>query len=206
MGTPASQTDIVNAVLARIGSTERLTSIDDPNSNSGRRIAVLWDMARRLLTGMHPWNHAVTRAMLNASAEAPAFGWSYKFRLPNDCLRWLPAAHVDPDYFDAEREGAFLLANMPGPLPIRYIADVETVPAWSPGFVEAMTTCLAAWVSLGVSESLGISDRMADAAERAVRRGKRMDGLETGQRRRGAVVSQSAWLGGRGRPYGWMGR
>lgn len=206
MGTPASQTDIVNAVLARIGSTERVNSIDEPGSNSARRIATQWDLARAYLTSLHPWNHAIRRAMLNASTELPAFGWQYQFRLPNDCLRWLPPAHGDSDYFDGEREGGFILSNMPGPLPVRYIADINTVPDWSPGFVEALITCLAAWSALGVTEGLGISDRMGQAAELAVRKGKRMDGLETGQRRRGAVVGQSSWLSGRNRPFGWMGR
>lgn len=194
-----SQVGIVNAALARLGSTDRLTSIDD-NHNSAKRAKAAWRDLRRALLIRHPFNFAIGRARLNEDATPPAFGWRARFALPADCVRWLPPAPGDRGYFDGEREGDFILTNARAPLPCRYIRDVEEVPSWSPGFVMAMTIGLAQWISMGITESVGMQDRLDQIADRAIREAKRVDGLETGRRQRGAAMVHSDWLTARNRP------
>lgn len=197
----STQTGIVNAALARLGSTERLTSIDDPTSNSAGRARAVWGDLRRMLLSRHPFNFAIRRAMLNEDGVVPPFGWQRRFHLPEDCLRWLPPAEGDAGSFDGEREGDFILTNRSAPLPVRYIADMPDVSAWSPSFVMAMTVALAEWLAMGITESVGMTDRLVEIADRAIKLAKRLDGLETGRRQRGSVVVHSSWLTARGRSF-----
>jgi len=199
MAEPPNQTRIVNAAIARLGGTDKVTSIDDPNSNSARRAKEIWDDMRRALLARHPFNFAIKRALLNAAAEAPAFGYERKFQLPPDCLRWLPPAQGTAESFVGEREGNFILTDAEAPLKIRYIADVTDVPSWSAGFVLAATIFLAGWLNEGVTQSNTKQQSMDEMADEAIRLAKRLDGLETGATRRGAVVSQSSWLQARNR-------
>jgi hypothetical protein len=199
-GSP-TQTRIVNGALAELGSTERLTSMDDPTSNSAKRAASLWPEVLRDLLSRHPWNFALRRRALNASSEVPSHGWERKFKLPEDCIRWLPGSLTDDDYRDAEREGDYLLSDAEAPLACRYIAYVEDVTVWPPAFVRAMTLLLGAAMAEGVTQSEGIKDRLAERAEAQIRTAKRIDGLETGRTRRSTIAPIfSSWLQARNRP------
>lgn len=206
MAEAPNQTRIVNAALARLGSTDKVSSIDDPNSNSARRAKEIWDDMRRALLVRHPFNFAIKRALLNAAAEAPAFGYARKFRLPADCLRWLPPGRGTREWFEGEREGNFILTDEDAPLKCRYIADVNDVPSWSASFVLAATIFLAGWLNEGVTQSNTKQQSIDEMADAAIRLAKRMDGLETGATQRGAVVVHSTWLGARNRTTYGAGR
>jgi hypothetical protein len=119
-----SSTNILNTALARIGSTERVTSIDDTTSNSAKRANLVWDQLRRALMVRHPWNFAVMRAVLNEAGTTPLFGWKHQYAVPANCLRWLPPAEGEDGYFDGEREGDYILTDREAPLP----ASLSTLP------------------------------------------------------------------------------
>jgi len=195
-----SQTDIANGALNAVGSTEVLTSIDS-NSHSAKRIRTAWPEVLRTLLAEHPWNFAVRRAMLVEDGEAPQFGYKRRFRLPADALRILPFARDDDNYRKTEREGAFMLADEPGPMPIRYIALIEDTSQWAPHFATAMKFALAATIAEGVTQSESIKQDMQRAAEDALMDAKRRDGLETTQVQRGRPIVNSRWVAARRSPY-----
>ena len=197
----STQTGIVNAALARLGSTERLTSIDDPTSSSAARARAVWGDLRRMLLSRHPFNFAIQRHLLNEDGDVPVFGWERQYRVPAGYVRWLPPAEGDADFHEGEREGDMILTNRRGPLPVRCIMDMVDVATWSPAFVMAMTVGLAEWLVMGVTESVGMTDRLVEIAERAIKLAKRIDGLETGRRQRGSVVVHSSWLSARSRSF-----
>jgi hypothetical protein len=199
-----SHTSMVNAALAELGSTETITSFDDSQSKSAQR-------ARSLFPGIlddalyaHPWNFAIRRVTLNASGDAPAFGPARAFLLPNDCIRWLPDGNAARR--NVEREGRHLVSDNPAPLPCRYIARVNDPSAWSPGFYRLMVLELATAMAEGVTQSQSIKDRLLERAERQRGRAKRMDGLESGSRRREQTQARSTWLSGRRLPNSHVGR
>jgi hypothetical protein len=212
-----SQTQIANNALSRIGSGEVLTSIDDPTSQSARRVRSIWPQLRRAMLARHPFNFAIRRRLLNpAGAGTPGSdqlpSWDEGltgYQLPEDCLRWLPPAEDDRHGYEGEREGNFILVRgrwqqtdgAPSPLPCRYIADIDEVPTWSPGFVEGFTEALAKLLAQPVTQSATMAQGLHDTAEEAVRLAKRLDGLETGRRRRSGVAVRSDWLSARSRGY-----
>lgn len=195
----ASHTSVVNAALAELGSTEELTSFQVDQSNSAHRARNLWSGILMALLARHPWNFAIHRVALNPSAIADG---QYSWQLPDDCVRWLP----DDDSRYLEREGEQLTGRARDALTIRYIRYVDDPRLWSPTFLRVMILHLAAAMAEGVTQSQAIKNALLERGEMELRAAKRVDGLETGARRRQGVTPRSDWLAARNRPYAWRGR
>ncbi len=195
----ASHTSVANAALAELGSTENLTSFDLDQSSSAYRARALWKGILLALLARHTWNFAVRRATLNPGLLVDGVrAW----QLPQDCIRWLP----DDDVAALEREGDALVGRDRVALHIRYIAYVDDPALWSPGFVRVMTLHLAAAMAEGVTQSEGIKNSLLERGEMEIRAARRVDGLETGARRRSGVVARSDWLNARSRGYAYRER
>jgi len=203
MAVQQSVTRIANRAYVLLGQDSRISSIDDV-SNAAQRVKAVWDGARDTVLSLHPWNFATKRQMLERDTETvPAFGWSYRFRLPADCLRWLPPARDDRDYMFAVEEDGFLLCNDEGPIPARFIYRNEDVTRWSSSFITAMSYQLALEMCESATEQKGLRDRLLNDRDEAVREAKKLDGLASGDRERGNVVAQSRILSAR---HGGTGR
>lgn len=204
MATP-TQSGIVNAALAELGSTSRISSIDDEHGIAPDAKAV-WDQVMNDLLAEHPWNWAIGRAVLNAGAT-PEHGYDYGYALPADCLRWLPWNAEDADWFEGAEEGGRLLTDFEGPLNVRYISGElgARMARWSPSFVRAMTLAMAAALAEPLTQDESIKQDMEAKAERKLARAKRRDGLASGGRSRNQVTYRSDWLMARSRRYNqWL--
>lgn len=199
----ASETRIANRALTLLGSGKRILALDDA-APEAKTLLALWPDARDATLAEHPWNFAIARAALPALAAPPAFGYARAFALPLDCLRWLPPRR--PYRPQIEQEGAVLLSNAEPPLAIRYVARVEDVQLWSPGFADALAYRLAAEAAEPLSADKGLHDRMMAGWRTAVGKARRQDGAATGDTG-GAVDGDSEWLRARGGAagYGWRG-
>lgn len=146
MAANAGQTAICNVALAKLGSRERISSIDDGTDNANQMRDV-WGMALESTLSAHPWNPATRRRMLDRETAAPEVSdYLYQYKLaslPDGFLRWLPPDRDDEHYFEAEEEDGFLLSNDEGPLPVRYIYKNEDLTRWSPLMREAMANRMA---------------------------------------------------------------
>lgn len=216
MALPAvTQTRIYNRTLQLLGSVNRTTAIDDGKSWTDT-LNEFWPQAVRDLLAEHPWNCAIGRGVLNRGA-APAWGEGYQYQLPADCLRWLPPSPSDDHYVCAVQEGNFLIADAGDSIRIRYIRLIEDVTLWPPHLVDAMGYRLAMDAAESLTQSSSIVEDMrrkyegVDGSGGALARAKEKDGLATGDRDRGNVVSRSRALSAsmRGRYYvpgiGWRG-
>lgn len=201
MSAPASQTSMCNGALVHLGESGRIGSIND-GSPLAKTFLAVWDQARDEVLVDHPWNFAVKREALAASADFVPQGSQYAtaYELPRDCLRWLPWRQGHPDYFSGEQEGNFILSNADAPI-ARYIGQVENVLNWSVGFRTAMTAKLAAKTAKAITGQSRMVDKMEALYETELSKGKRQDGAATGERSR-QLSAQSSWLGARNAPYG----
>ncbi|NIJ34336.1 hypothetical protein [Sphingomonas oligoaromativorans] len=199
MAAAPSQTRIVNRALSLLGTAQRIASITD-NTPLAKAALAVWDDARDGCLAEHPWNFAIGRAQLAASADAPTFGYDFAYALPADHLRWLPPAPGDRGYFKAEQEGNLLLSSADAPLNIRYIRRVEDLSIWSIGFIVVMGHRLA-WDMVDAASGgiEGLAQRMQQRYEIELDRAKRQDALATGDRS-GRQEFRSNWLAARG---GW---
>ncbi|MBP8231961.1 MAG: hypothetical protein KAY22_06615 [Rhizorhabdus sp.] len=197
MAGERSQTAAINAAAALIGSTKRIADIDEASSLASSAKAI-WDRTVDAVLSEQPWKPAVRREWLNRLSETPAFGWAYQYQLPADCLRWLPFAKDDPNYFQGEQEGNLILTDHEGPLPVRLIWRNIDLATWSPGMYEALIRQLAEDLAEPVTALAGVANRAEAKAERAMRGARRQNGLATGNRDLGQQA-QSSWLAARNR-------
>lgn len=121
----ASQTDICNQALTKIGA-ERILAITD-DTKSARSLSAIWSVKRDAELAAQPWTFAITRAQLPASATAPLFGWNYAYPLPADYLAMVEVGENyvfyqgDPQPLFA-LEGGSILTDQGSPL--KYVAPL----------------------------------------------------------------------------------
>ncbi|HEV2746414.1 MAG TPA: hypothetical protein VGW34_03840 [Allosphingosinicella sp.] len=204
MTAPASQTRIVNKAAVLLGTLERIVAITD-SSALAITAKALWDETRDEVMADHPWNFALSRAALAASAdEAPAGSqYAYAYELPQDNLRWLPWRPDHVDHFEGEQEGRYILSNAAAPIYVRYIRRVEDLSKWSAGYIEALTAKLAMYMAKPITGQSGMIDRMARLYEQAIANARRQDGLASGRTGRTASY-RSHWLAARNGGVGRM--
>lgn len=196
MAAQPSLTRIVNRAAVHLGTARRVSSIDDgtPIASAARDVI---DFVRDELLAEHPWNFAIKRAELAASATEAPIGWTFAYEAPSDMIRWLPWPQGEQLYFRAVQEGGFILSDAKAPLPFRYIARIEDPSLWSPGFIGALSASLAMAIAPTVTGSDTIDQKLTNRLLMAVKAGKRQDGLASGDRARN-MGAGSGWLAARG--------
>lgn len=144
-----SSTSIANRALQMVGAAAILALTD--NTPEARAANNCYDACRRAELRAHRWNFARKRALLAPSATPPAFGYTYSFPLPTDCL-YVPLTNDwDSDW---EVEGRAILTNSGNSpdsatppdgtvLALAYVADVTDPPLFDPLFCEALAARMA---------------------------------------------------------------
>lgn len=189
-----SQTRIVNAAAALLGSTQRLSSIND-TGDLAMHARDQWDSIVRTMLAEHPWNFAIVRATLNEAADAPESEYERKFAMPADNWRWLPWMVGDEDWFQGEEEGDFILTDAEGPLVIRYMSGdrIDQVGLWSAHFANAVEVELAARLAEPMTGSTSLARSKRAEAEAALKNAKRVDALASNGKRGPHVSRRSNW-------------
>jgi hypothetical protein len=125
-----AELDIVNAALILVG--EAALSDLAAETETAKKVRVLWPILRDTILRLHPWNCTRERAILVKDSVAPKFGYLYKYALPARpyCVRPLAIQYdTDGDYFAFDSttfggsrslkyqfvvEGRYLLTNAEG--------------------------------------------------------------------------------------------
>ncbi|WVV53519.1 hypothetical protein V4Q83_19540 (plasmid) [Acinetobacter baumannii] len=85
--------NIVNNALSLIGASS-ITSFEENTANA-RRVKTIYDTSRKALLRLHPFQCSIKRIKLSPLAEAPVFGYSYQYQLPDDLIRIINANTED---------------------------------------------------------------------------------------------------------------
>lgn len=97
----ASEVDIANLALARLGDVASVASINPPEGSAqAEHCARFYPIARDALLEMHDWSFATRRASLAKLASVDTFNWQFAYAKPNNTLRVLnilPAAASPED-------------------------------------------------------------------------------------------------------------
>ncbi len=177
----ASQTDICNQALTKIGA-ERILAITD-DTKSARSLSAIWSVKRDAELAAQPWTFAITRAQLPASAAAPVFGWNYAYPLPADYLAMVEVGENyvfyqgDPQPLFA-LEGGSILTDQGSPLNIRYISRVTNTGLYPALFAEALACRLAAELCETMTQSLPKREAAWAERKQAIREAKRVNAIE----------------------------
>lgn len=169
----ASQLQILNGALVRLGKTPNLTNAATAarQSTFGQDLVAAWPIVLRAELRKFPYNFARARANVAADTTAPAFGWSYRYPLPAEprCLRVWDLNPGNPDWptrpgKDFVVEGAFILTNRTAPLQVRYIADVQDATDFDEAFAKVMTVALAAFCAIKITGSSELAETLRKEA------------------------------------------
>lgn len=145
MPTQLDVTTICNLALDYLDEATIVSYFDDTGVVARWLRRNFWPSAWSLMR-KYPWNFALTRAQLPASATAPSFGWTYAYDLPTDCLRIRP---ITADGTDNGRqipfkvEGVQILTNQPAPMNVRYIRAVNVTGQFDQQFCDVLAAVLA---------------------------------------------------------------
>ena len=85
----ASEVDICNLALARLGDNATVASIDPPEGSAqAEHCARFYAIARDSLLEMHAWKFATRRVQL-AKLTVPSWDWSFAYAEPTGALKLL---------------------------------------------------------------------------------------------------------------------
>lgn len=147
----ASEVDIANLALARLGDVASVASISPPEGSAqAEHCARFYPIARDSMLELHEWKFSTRRASL-AQLSTTTWDWAYAYALPSNLIRILailPAASSADDQgvdYDTENQSdgtPMILTDLPDAT-IRYSVRVTDTTKFPPLFVDALAWLLA---------------------------------------------------------------
>lgn len=148
----ATEIDICNLALSRLGDSATVASIDPPEgSPQASHCARFYPLARNTMLDRHPWSFCTTRAALALLSATPTSGWQYAYARPSNAVNILaiqrPGASddFDPQAFETEAlaDGTDVIYSNTEGAVCRYTVHVTDTAKFQPLFIEALTWLLA---------------------------------------------------------------
>ena len=152
----ASVVQICNSALNQLGAAS-ITALTD-NSKNARLCNERYAVVRDAVFRNHPWNCLIKRQQLAQTTNTPAYGFSYEFALPSDCLRVLGLDAYNSDY---KVEGRKILCNESS-IKITFIAQETDPNAMDVLLRETISAGLAADIAYAITANLQVSKLMQE--------------------------------------------
>ena len=143
----ASTVDICNGALNQLGATTILSLTED--SKNARLCNSRFTQVRDGVFRSHPWNCLQKRIELAQDTTAPAWGFSYAYTLPADCLRLLRILDYDSNY---KVEGRKILSNTSS-MKILYVSRVTDPNEYDELLRETLSAALGADIAFAVTSN-----------------------------------------------------
>ena len=143
----ASVVEICNGSLNQLGATTILSLTED--SKNARLCNSRFTQVRDAVFRSHPWNCLQKRVELAADTTAPAWGFSFAYTLPADCLRLLRILDYDSNY---KVEGRKILSNTSS-MKILYIGRITDPNEYDESLRETLSAALGADIAFAVTSN-----------------------------------------------------
>lgn len=176
----ASPVDVANLALQNLGEPP-VQSIDPPQDDDrARAVALRFNACRDQVLRKHPWNFAIHRAEIGASASPPEWAPSDEtfYDLPGDCLRLLECNNEDRNLRSWRIEKSKVLTALPAPLQIKYIQQITDTEAWDPLAIEVLATFLSWKLAETLVGIQSVVDEQKMAYTAAIADARSKDGFE----------------------------
>ena len=168
----ASVVDICNGALNQLGATTILSLTED--SKNARLCNSRYTQVRDGVFRSHPWNCLQKRIELAADTTAPAWGFSYAYTLPSDCLRLLRILDYDSNY---KVEGRKILSNTSS-MKILYVARVTDPNEYDELLRETLSAALGADIAFGITSNNQTAQNMYQLFQDKLRDARFVDSTE----------------------------
>lgn len=175
----ASDVQIANRALQKLGEA-RITSVFPPdNLKSARAVNAAWEIVRDNELRAHCWNFAKELTTLPADAAVPSYGWNVQYTLPADCLRVRVVGNMRQSLgllnYRTGLEGLYtiagrkILTSLTAPLPLEYTKRITDTSVWDANFVEAFACKLAEEICVEITQSDAKKESLRRDYKRAIR-------------------------------------
>ena len=168
----ASTVDICNGALNQLGATTILSLTED--SKNARLCNSRYTQVRDAVFRSHPWNCLQQRVELAQSTITPAWGYSFKYDLPGDCLRLLRILDYDSDH---KVEGRSILSNNSS-MKILYISRVTDPNQYDELLRETLSAALAADIAYAITSNNTTQQNMIALYQEKLRDARFVDSTE----------------------------
>ena len=168
----ASIVDINNAALNQLGASTILSLTED--SKNARICNARYTQIRDAVFRSHPWNCLQKRQELAADTTAPAWGYSFKYDLPGDCLRLLRILDYDSDH---KVEGRSILSNNSS-MKILYISRITDPNQYDELLRETISAALAADIAYAITSNNTTQQNMIALYQDKLRDARFVDSTE----------------------------
>ena len=188
----ASQADIANLALLKLGSGTKITSLTD-NLPVAATLNRCYDITRQAELRANYWSFALRRTTLPALAAVPPWGFRQQFALPADYLRLqqvndfyiIPALldYTDSDAsayaIETNSDGVLcILTDYPAPLKMRYVRDVQDEGLFDALFVVSFATRLAFECCEQITNSNSKKQQLAADYKESIKAAVRANAIE----------------------------
>jgi len=168
----ASVVDICNGALNQLGATTILSLTED--SKNARLCNSRYTQVRDALFRSHPWNCLQKRIQIAADTTAPAWGFSFAYTLPADCLRLLKILDYDSNY---KVEGRKILSNTSS-MKILYVGRVTDPNEYDELLRETLSASLGADIAFGVTSNNQTATNMYNLFKEKLKDARFVDSTE----------------------------
>ena len=168
----ASTVDICNGALNQLGATTILSLTED--SKNARLCNSRFTQVRDALFRTHPWNCLQKRIQIAADSTAPAWGFSFAYTLPADCLRLLRILDYDSNY---KVEGRKILSNTSS-MKILYVSRVTDPNEYDELLRETLSAALSADIAFAVTSNNTTSTNMYNLFQDKLKEARFVDATE----------------------------
>ena len=163
---------ICNIALSNIGE-QRISALSD-NTERARLCNLRFEDCRDAVLRSYPWKCAVARVALASSTTAPAWGYTYQYLLPSDCLRVLDIEEVTEDY---QIEGRFIVTDATA-VKLKYIQRIEDPNQFDALLVQAIAMKLASELAEAITGRADLRDRMLSKYLQVISEARGVDATE----------------------------
>ena len=168
----ASIVGICNGALNQLGATTILSLTED--SKNARLCNSRYTQVRDALFRTHPWNCLQKRIQIAADSTAPAWGFTYAYTLPADCLRLLKILDYDSNY---KVEGRKVLSNTET-MKILYVSRVIDPNEYDELLRETLSASLSADIAFAVTSNNTTSQNMYQLYQEKLKDARFVDSTE----------------------------
>ena len=168
----ASVVQICNSALNQLGASS-ITALTE-NSKNARICNERYETVRDAVYRSHPWNCLVKRVQLAQDSDTPAWGFSYQYTLPSDCLRVLQIKDYNSDY---KIEGRKLLIDE-SEVYLIYLAMESDVNQLDVLLRETISACLAQDIAYAITSNLQVAKLMAEKYQAKLSEARHTDASE----------------------------
>ena len=196
-----SMEEICNDALGLIGENP-ITDINE-NETKAIRCRQFWQPTVQACLRMHTWNFATRRALLSMCAEAPAFGYSFAYQVPADCLYLAKVTDDVSDIDSSDISAAQVeykveygqVLSSSEVLYCKYVCNVVETGRFDPLFASYVSARLASKIAASLTKSAAIVNSTIQLAVSILSDAWAADVRESGT---AAVRKSSSWLASRG--------